>query len=144
MKRWKKNTESSFDTIAQPPPSVPNAAEHSPAATIAAGPEDEPPVYLSGSCGFLAVLYTKEKYQAWLMFGHENWLQDLWHLRRRKTERGICRGDKVNEYVVNKPKTIYFWSIRHCRVTNAHLIIRIRISGLKSSKSKQGEVGFLW
>lgn len=39
-----------------PPPSVPNAAEHSPEATIAAGPEEDPPVYLSGACGFLAVL----------------------------------------------------------------------------------------
>ena len=33
--------------FAQPPPSVPSAAEHSPEATIAAGPEEDPPVYLS-------------------------------------------------------------------------------------------------
>jgi len=39
-----------------PPPSVPRAAEHSPAATIAAEPEEDPPVYLLGSCGFLVVL----------------------------------------------------------------------------------------
>lgn len=40
----------------QPPPSVPNAAEHIPDATIAAGPEEDPPVYLSSACGFLVVL----------------------------------------------------------------------------------------
>jgi len=28
---------------------VPSAAEHSPEATIAAGPEEDPPVYLSGA-----------------------------------------------------------------------------------------------
>lgn len=39
-----------------PPPSVPRAAEHSPEATIAAEPEEDPPVYLSGACGFLVVL----------------------------------------------------------------------------------------
>lgn len=33
----------------QPPPSVPSAAAHSPEATIAAGPEEDPPVYLSGA-----------------------------------------------------------------------------------------------
>lgn len=42
--------------LAQPPPSVPRAAEHSPEATIAAGPEEDPPVYLSGAWGFLVVL----------------------------------------------------------------------------------------
>lgn len=42
--------------VAQPPPSVPRAAEHSPEATIAADPEEDPPVYLSGACGFLVVL----------------------------------------------------------------------------------------
>ena len=40
----------------EPPPSVPSAAEHIPEATIAAGPDEDPPVYLSRSCGFLAVL----------------------------------------------------------------------------------------
>ena len=40
----------------QPPPSVPSAAEHIPEATIAAGPDEDPPVYLSRSCGFRAVL----------------------------------------------------------------------------------------
>lgn len=39
-----------------PPPSVPRAAGHSPEATIAAEPEEDPPVYLSGECGFLVVL----------------------------------------------------------------------------------------
>lgn len=39
-----------------PPPSVPRAAEHSPEATIAAEPEEDPPVYLLGSCGFRVVL----------------------------------------------------------------------------------------
>lgn len=39
-----------------PPPSVPRATEHSPEATIAAEPEEDPPVYLSGACGFLVVL----------------------------------------------------------------------------------------
>lgn len=39
-----------------PPPSVPRAAEHRPEATIAAEPEEDPPVYLLGSCGFLVVL----------------------------------------------------------------------------------------
>ena len=33
--------------LIQPPPSVPRAAEHNPEATIAAGPDDDPPVYLS-------------------------------------------------------------------------------------------------
>lgn len=47
-------------TNLQPPPSVPNAAEHNPEATIAAGPEDDPPVYLSGACGFLVVLHVNE------------------------------------------------------------------------------------
>lgn len=42
--------------IYKPPPSVPSAAEQSPEATSAAGPEDDPPVYLSGACGFLVVL----------------------------------------------------------------------------------------
>jgi len=40
----------------QPPPSVPSAAGHNPDATIAAGPEEDPPVYLSVECGFLVVL----------------------------------------------------------------------------------------
>lgn len=43
--------------ILQPPPSVPSVAEHSPEATSAAGPEEEPPVYLSGAYGFLVVLF---------------------------------------------------------------------------------------
>lgn len=43
----------------QPPPSVPNAAAHIPEATIAAGPDEDPPVYLSGACGFLVVLHKK-------------------------------------------------------------------------------------
>lgn len=42
--------------LLQPPPSVPNAAEHNPDATSAAGPEEDPPVYLSVECGFLTVL----------------------------------------------------------------------------------------
>lgn len=42
--------------IVQPPPSVPRAAEQSPEATIAAGPEEDPPVYRSGECGFRVVL----------------------------------------------------------------------------------------
>lgn len=40
----------------QPPPSVPREAEHNPQATIAAGPDDDPPVYLSSACGFPVVL----------------------------------------------------------------------------------------
>lgn len=36
-------------SFSQPPPSVPSAAEHIPEATIAAGPEEDPPVYLSGA-----------------------------------------------------------------------------------------------
>lgn len=40
----------------EPPPSVPIAAGHSPQATTAAGPEEDPPVYLSTECGFLVVL----------------------------------------------------------------------------------------
>jgi hypothetical protein len=40
----------------KPPPSVPIAAEHSPDETSAAGPDEEPPVYLPTECGFLAVL----------------------------------------------------------------------------------------
>lgn len=40
----------------RPPPSVPIAAEHNPDETSAAGPDEEPPVYLSIECGFLAVL----------------------------------------------------------------------------------------
>lgn len=40
----------------QPPPSVPSAAGQSPEATIAAGPDEDPPVYLSEACGFLVVL----------------------------------------------------------------------------------------
>ena len=43
--------------LTEPPPSVPMAAGHKPDATIEAGPDDEPPVYLSNACGFLAVLY---------------------------------------------------------------------------------------
>ena len=39
-----------------PPPSVPIATEHNPDETNAAGPDEEPPVYLSIECGFLAVL----------------------------------------------------------------------------------------
>jgi hypothetical protein len=39
-----------------PPPSVPRAAGHSPHATKAADPAEEPPVYLFASWGFLAVL----------------------------------------------------------------------------------------
>lgn len=46
--------------ILQPPPSVPSVAEHSPEATSAAGPEEEPPVYLSGAYGFLVVLFIFE------------------------------------------------------------------------------------
>lgn len=41
----------------QPPPSVPSAAEHRPDATIATGPEEDPPVYLLDACGFLTVLH---------------------------------------------------------------------------------------
>ncbi|KAI3772161.1 hypothetical protein L6452_03341 [Arctium lappa] len=37
----------------QPPPSVPNATEHIPEATMDVGPDEDPPVYLSGLCGFL-------------------------------------------------------------------------------------------
>ncbi|KAI3747115.1 hypothetical protein L6452_09562 [Arctium lappa] len=37
----------------QPPPYVPNATEHIPEATMVAGPDEDPPVYLSGLCGFL-------------------------------------------------------------------------------------------
>lgn len=48
-----KNNQNNLDI---PPPSVPKAAEHSPAATIAAEPDEDPPVYLSGACGFLVVL----------------------------------------------------------------------------------------
>lgn len=43
----------------EPPPSVPTAAEQIPDATIAAGPEDDPPVYLSTECGFLVVLWMR-------------------------------------------------------------------------------------
>jgi hypothetical protein len=43
----------------KPPPSVPIAAEHNPDDTNAAGPDEEPPVYLSTECGFLAVLQEK-------------------------------------------------------------------------------------
>ena len=42
-----------------PPPSVPIATEHNPDETNAAGPDEEPPVYLSMECGFLAVLQEK-------------------------------------------------------------------------------------
>ena len=42
-----------------PPPSVPIATEHNPDETNAAGPDEEPPVYLSTECGFLAVLQEK-------------------------------------------------------------------------------------
>ena len=54
--KYRESVESRRDRFVQPPPSVPSAAEQSPEATIAAGPEDDPPVYLSGSCGFLVVL----------------------------------------------------------------------------------------
>jgi hypothetical protein len=43
----------------KPPPSVPIATEHNPDETNAAGPDEEPPVYLSTECGFLAVLQDK-------------------------------------------------------------------------------------
>lgn len=43
----------------KPPPSVPIATEHNPDDTNAAGPDEEPPVYLSIECGFLAVLQEK-------------------------------------------------------------------------------------
>jgi tRNA G46 methylase TrmB len=44
------------NSIKQAPPSVPIATEHNPDETNAAGPDEEPPVYLSIGCGFLAVL----------------------------------------------------------------------------------------
>lgn len=53
-------SSNSKNTFTQPPPSVPTAAEHIPDATSAAGPEEDPPVYLSNECGFLAVLYKIE------------------------------------------------------------------------------------
>ena len=40
----------------KPPPSVPIAPEHNPDETSAAGPDEEPPVYLSVGCGFCTVL----------------------------------------------------------------------------------------
>lgn len=52
----KEDTNSLAWYVIQPPPSVPNAAEHNPEATIAAEPEEEPPVYLFGLCGFPGVL----------------------------------------------------------------------------------------
>lgn len=39
-----------------PPPSTPRATGHSPAATTAADPLDEPPQILLGSYGFLVAL----------------------------------------------------------------------------------------
>lgn len=54
-KQWESFTAGHVRFV-QPPPSVPSAAEQSPEAMIAAGPEEDPPVYLSGACGFLAVL----------------------------------------------------------------------------------------
>lgn len=51
-----KNTETHI-LFTQPPPSVPTAAETNPDATSAAGPEEDPPVYLSVECGFLTVLW---------------------------------------------------------------------------------------
>jgi len=41
----------------KPPTSVPRATGHNPDETSAVDPEDEPPVYLVTSCGFLAVLF---------------------------------------------------------------------------------------
>ena len=43
-------------TRTEPPPSVPSAAEHIPEATIAVGPDEDPPVYLSGSCSIQLVM----------------------------------------------------------------------------------------
>lgn len=57
-----RSNKSKITLMMIPPPSVPRAAGHSPEATIAAEPEEDPPVYLSGACGFLVVLqYTAYK-----------------------------------------------------------------------------------
>eukprot|EP01018_Ginkgo_biloba_P002378 Gb_15523 [translate_table: standard] len=53
---FKPTTPHSADGIRiDPPPSVPSAAGHSPDATRAAGPDDEPPVYRWAEWGFLTV-----------------------------------------------------------------------------------------
>lgn len=56
--------------LVQPPPSVPRAAEHNPEATIAAGPEEDPPVYLSSAWGFLVVLMTQKENNKSVLYIH--------------------------------------------------------------------------
>lgn len=61
-KSWKSITvlkqiiNSRLQHVIQPPASVPKAAEQNPEATSATEPEEEPPVYLFGLCGFPGVL----------------------------------------------------------------------------------------